>query len=345
MKDLWMVVDLQYGSTGKGLICGHLALKWKPDTIVTAWGPNAGHTYVDSMGRKRVNIALPSGLTSPSVRQVLIGPGSIINPDIMMAEINEYLPEDVGLAIHENAAVVTEAHRELEAQYGYGIGSTMKGVGEAIMHKISRQAPYNIARERLLGTPLEGYLVSAPEYNNLLDRAALIQVEGAQGFSLSINQGFYPYVTSRECTVHQVLSDCSIPWNWAARTKVIGVARTFPIRVANRVNSKGEQIGWSGPCYQDQDEITWESIGLEPELTTVTKLPRRIFTFSEQQIWEACRMNNPNWVFLNFCNYLQARGQVTIDSHLAQIMDSINQASRVRWLGWGPGESDVEEIG
>jgi adenylosuccinate synthase len=128
------------------------------------------------------------------------------------------------------------------------------------------------------------------------------------------------------------------------------VARTYPIRVANRFDDKGKMIGWSGPHYPDQEEIRWEQIGVAPELTTVTKLPRRIFTFSEQQIREAVRANGNVQVFLNFCNYLQP---APIDflcrddaDHVWPIIQSINRipGALVCWTGWGPKDSDIREV-
>ncbi len=82
--------------------------------------------------------------------------------------------------------------------------------------------------------------------------------------------------------------------------------RTFPIRVGNIVNKEtGIREGWSGPHYFDQEEVSFEDLGVEPELTTVTKRVRRIFTFSLEQYRQADAANRPSQVFLNFCNYLK----------------------------------------
>ena len=43
----YLICDMQYGSTGKGLLAGYLAMNHGPDTLMTAWGPNSGHTYVN----------------------------------------------------------------------------------------------------------------------------------------------------------------------------------------------------------------------------------------------------------------------------------------------------------
>lgn len=307
MRELHVITDLQYGSTGKGLLAGYLAKKLNPDTLVCAFSPNAGHTFIDGDGVKYINTAIPNGIVADSVKQILIGPGAVINPDALLDEIEKYAVQlsGVDIVIHENAAVVTPEHRSIESKSMFAIGSTMKGVGAAVIDKIRRDPKSNIiARDALVSTPIEGYVVSAQEYNDLLDLGRVVILEGAQGFSLSINQGFYPFTTSRDCTTNQLLSDCSVPAKYSNKTKVWGCARTYPIRVANRFDQEGNMIGTSGPCYWDQIEIEWSRLGMRPELTTVTKLPRRLFTFSMAQFAEAVRMNGVDALFLNFANYI-----------------------------------------
>lgn len=347
MKSATMIVDLQYGSCGKGLLAGYLAeYEIAVDTAVIAWGPNSGHTYIDADGVKYVNIALPNSIVSPDLRRVLIGPGSVIDPDRMRLEMEMYAVhlDDVKVCIHENAAVVLPRHREEEAGYGYKIGSTMKGVGAAVVDKIRRDIgrPLNVAGEALQNTPLEPYVVSASLYNEELDKAHDVMIEGSQGFSLSINHGFYPFTTSRDCTAMQILSDCGIPMSWMTDNRhdlrVVGTARTYPIRVANRYDPAGRQVGWSGPCYDDQEEITWSSLGIEPELTTVTRLPRRLFTFSEKQIRDACRINGVDSVFLNFCNYVPT-------TELDELIAKIERYATVQYTGWGPTARDIKVRG
>lgn len=345
MKRLYVISDLQFGSCGKGLFAGYLAKTLMPDVIVTAWAPNAGHTFIDSDGRKFVNIALPNGIVSPNLNKILLGPGSVINPEQLLAELNAYA--DLGvkdkLMIHPHAAVVTQQHRDEEAAYAFKIGSTMKGVGEAVIQKIRRDpSEQNVAKVDLFGTELEQYVCTVGEYNRAIDSAHTGLLEGAQGFSLSMNQGFYPYTTSRDCTVTQLLSDCAIPFNRGAVFSY-GVCRTYPIRVANRYDADGNQIGTSGPCYADQEELRWEDIGREPELTTVTKLPRRVFSWSTEQIEQAIRMNGVRSVFMNFVNYLPegSNGQ----AFWQRVADITCAGASLGWVGHGPAVGDVESWG
>lgn len=347
MDKLDIVVDLQYGSTGKGLLVGYLANTGPYDTVVTAWAPNAGHTYIDQSGRKFVHTHLANGVAGQCVRQILLGPGSLINPTQLLQEIAQCADiieaKGIRIMIHPHAAIVTERHIEEEAGPMTKIGSTKKGVGAAMIQRIRRNPDdMNVAS---VCAALNPYVVTADQYRKALHEAEYVLVEGAQGYGLSMYHGFYPYTTSRDVSTAQILADSGVQladvfdkWN-SSKLRVYGTCRTYPIRVANRYDEQGTQVGYSGPCYDDQEEITFESIGQKTELTTVTKLPRRIFTFSGKQIYEAIQHNAAYHVFLNFVNY--ARTEV----ELIDIVQKIEREdARVRWIGTGPTHDDVHEI-
>ena len=118
---------------------------------------------------------------------------------------------------------------------------------------------------------------------------------------LSLNSGFaYPYCTSREITVSSTLSDVQVHPSYLG--KVCVSIRTFPIRVGNIIDN-GSIVGYSGPFYPDSIELSWEDIGVEPELTTITKRERRVATFSYEQYNKMMRLYKPDYVLLNFANY------------------------------------------
>jgi adenylosuccinate synthase len=334
----YMIWDMQFGSTGKGLLAGYLANRHYPDGVVSAWAPNAGHTFIDSHGYKTIRTMLPIG-TVVDPRYVFLGPGSVIDVDALGKEVAE--ARDRGwhgtLVIHQTAAIVTPAHREAEKLYNR-IGSTQKGSAQAVIEKMERNpVSSNIALN-------DGFLrliaevVPTSMYLNYLSRCRCVQVEAAQGHSLSIDHGFYPYTTSRDTSPLRVLADCGWPLDRGIPA-VYGTARTYPIRVANRFNERGEQVGWSGPCYPDQREMSWAELDRQPELTTVTKLPRRIFTFSEQQIKEAALIGRPDAIFLNFMNYLRT------EEERETIIGRVERAAgcSVQWLGYGAREQDVHQ--
>jgi hypothetical protein len=121
------------------------------------------------------------------------------------------------------------------------------------------------------------------------------------------------------------------------------VARTYPIRVANRYDKDGNMVGWSGPAYPDQAEISFDAIGVGPEFTTVTKLPRRVFTFSTDQVKDAVRANGVGPIFLNFCNYPQGANGLSDVGLLIQRLNNDLGLATVALTGWGPTFNDVRE--
>ena len=361
MKKATIICDMQFGSTGKGLIAGYLAERDQPDVVVTAWSANAGHTYINSEGRKWVHCMLANGIVSPKLKTVLIGGGSQMSIPVLLKEIDESLDllQGKSILIHENACIIQERHIEEENGPMTKIGSTKKGCGAAMIEKIRRNPESKIVAKDFIGDGLEvsnggtvGFydisrhyeemgvcvkVVSNAEYLKVLHAAERVQVEGAQGFSLGLHNGFYPYVTSRECTPAQICSDCNIPL--AIVEKVVGTMRTYPIRVANRYDEQGNQIGWSGPCYPDQKELTWEEMGVTPEKTTVTKLTRRIFSFSPEQTRQAMQVVMPDEIFLNFANYCGGK-----EEELIEIIETISRCGgTIRYYGWGPSSDDVED--
>lgn len=339
-----MVLDFQYGSTGKGLIAGYLAKRENYDTAICAFATNAGHTYIDAeRGIHVMTQQLPTAITSPTVRTILIGPGSAIHLETLKEEIARYSQylEGKKVLIHPHAAVVEDYHAEFEMSDGRTkMGSTAKGVGEAYIERIRRnpENPNTIGRRVSTDDALRGMIATPEEYRDALAAAESVIVEGAQGFSLSMYHGQYPYTTSRDVTPWQVAADCGLPYKWASYIRVIGTLRTFPIRVSNRDGS-------SGPHYPDQVELKWEDIGLNAELTTVTKLPRRIFSFSQTQLQEALWHCGGYWntrLFLNFANYVTDKQ--LLDEMIAMIESptkmNMNNA-KVAWIGNGPDDKDV----
>jgi hypothetical protein len=109
--------------------------------------------------------------------------------------------------------------------------------------------------------------------------------------------------------------------------------------VANRYDEQGNQIGWSGPCYPDQKELTWEEMGVTPEKTTVTKLTRRIFGFSREQTRQAIQVVMPDEIFLNFANYCGGGGE------LSEIIETISrEGGNVSYIGWGESAAHIETL-
>lgn len=346
------IVDLQFGSTGKGLIAGYLSQKNDYDLVVSANMPNAGHTFVDGNGKAWVNKVLPSGVYSKSLKHICIGPGAVFDPEQLKKEIFELQMRGIEapkLVIHPDAAILLPEHKEAEIRTLNGIASTMQGSMEAMVHKMRRPvdyAPNTVKHQRDALGPLFSAVAAHDEWVNIMASAKNILMEGSQGYSLGINAGFYPYCTSRDCTVWRLIADCGA--FITDRMVVVGSARLHPIRVGNTTG------GFSGPCYGDQKEITWGELGVKAEYTTVTKRVRRVFTFSATQVREAIIANRVDEVFLNFCNYApreafkaaMAINDMNIEmNNMRGIPDFIAPMyPLVKYMGFGPAAEDVLEI-
>lgn len=340
------IVGGQAGSEAKGcsaaFVAAELAKEFRRfDIVTTNAGAQAGHTSTHK-GIKRVVYHLPTAsliaaqdLGNSGV--VYLNAGSIIDPAGLEKELNEQSKLISRVFIHPMAAVITDECREAEMKLDSAqtkIASTRKGVGQALSRKVLRSGV--IAKH----DPYLKQFVRRIDLNACMLRGDSVLVEVPQGVSLSLNHSpFYPHTTSRDCTVGAGMSDAGIHPTFYNKTMV--VIRTYPIRVGAIV--EGEvKVGYSGGCYPDQRELTWEELGVEAEITTVTKRVRRVFTYSHQQFLNTFALCRPDIVFLAFCNYAKEK------SYLDAIVKSITNSAEINQsrmpdivYQWGPTTGDI----
>lgn len=285
---LSVVVGAQYGSEGKGAIAGHLAATSnRPVVCVRIGGPNAGHTV---LGHGPEGPKHPWRLRSVPVAAVVnhqaalvIAAGSEIDLSVLVSEAE--LLEDWGhpvwdrLYIDPQATILDPSHIKTEQDLGIQgrLGSTAKGIGAARAARIMRTADIwesLTTQHRTRPIPTSDYIEAA------LSDAHHVIVEGTQGYGLGLHAGHYPQCTSNNARAVDFLSMAGInPWSANVDNFTIyAVARTHPIRVA----------GNSGPL---QDETTWEDLGLDPELTTVTRKVRRVGKWDPELVRDAVAAN------------------------------------------------------
>lgn len=288
-----VIIGGQYGSEAKGALAGWLAHQREYDTVISNSGSQAGHTFRYNDGHSIITRHVPIAGIIQKHTKILLSPACVIDPEVLLTEIDKFNLHS-RIHIHPNAAVIHTDDISAEIELTEAIGSTGKGNGVALTNKIMRKSRAIAENCK----ELKAYVCSGFIYHNLINGADDILIEGAQGFSLSLDEKFYPYCTSRNCWVGQALADAWIHPNLLRNTYM--VIRTFPIRVA----------GHSGDYYPDQHEIYWDDIGVEPEITTVTQRVRRVFTFSELQVIEAASINRPTYLAISHLDYLPA-DQVT----------------------------------
>lgn len=349
-----VVVDGQWGSTGKGKLCSYLAKQCNYAAAVSDNMPNAGHTAMVD-GHTFVFKVLPSASLFCEV--AVIGPHAVFDPkrlafEIVQLQINgmHRLKE---VLIHPNASILLKSHAVREKVVVGRVASTGQGSSAAVVDKIRRTGDAVLARdvtdtlEKNVpgGRPVRVKIAdTVATLNNMVENGKRVLLEGSQGFDLSLNHGWeYPYVTSRDCMTGRIFDNAGLSPRWL-RYLWMSV-RTFPIRVGNVTTDDGEEVS-SGPFYLDQKELSWEIIskfaGQEVrETTTVTKRVRRVFSWSNHQIIRALTIIRPTHMFLNFVNYFNGtpnRGKDEI-TRVQELCNSFG--ANLMLLGTGPGQSDM----
>ncbi len=321
-----IVLDGQFGSTGKGLLCSYVSSRNGIDVSVSNCSANAGHTFYYN-GKKYIVSHIPVSSIINEGSLIYFSPAAVINVDKLLFEIEEYNINTAKIFIHPRASIISKEDIMYESNLDSSvsrIASTRSGVGEAQVRKIRRSSTLAAGESKLK------HFIGEIDLQGKADFGNTVLVETSQGMDLSLNSGFaYPYCTSREITVSSTLSDVQVHPSYLG--KVCVSIRTFPIRVGNIIDN-GSIVGYSGPFYPDSIELSWEDIGVEPELTTITKRERRVATFSYEQYNKMMRLYKPDYVLLNFANYLS-------DTELNNLMEKID----ITHISYGPMIEDVRE--
>jgi adenylosuccinate synthase len=141
-----IAVGAQWGDEGKGKLVDWLAPRAQ---LVVRFhgGNNAGHTLVVD-GDKTVLHVVPAGVLNPGTVN-LIGPGVVVDPDILLAELDALTARGVlrdpsRVRVSGRAHVILEWHRMLdkareERARGRAIGTTGRGIGPAYEDKVTRR--------------------------------------------------------------------------------------------------------------------------------------------------------------------------------------------------------------
>ena len=134
------IIGAQWGDEGKGKVTDYLADNSKV-VARSQGGNNAGHTIVIN-GKKHKLHLLPSGILRKDVVNV-IGNGVVVNPDVLLKELDNLDGERGQLFISDRAHVIMPYHKLLDGgeEISKGksmIGTTGNGIGPCYSDKASR---------------------------------------------------------------------------------------------------------------------------------------------------------------------------------------------------------------
>ncbi len=240
-----VVVGGFFGDEGKGKIISYLAIKDNPKIIVRGGaGPNAGHTIRDAEKVYKVRM-LPSGFLNKNAK-VMIGPGVVINPDILFKEIQDFAASGRSF-IDKHCGIIEDTHlsRDSKGELKEKIGSTGSGTGPANADRAMRTL--KLAKDF---DSLSSLVVDVPEQINFaLSNNENVLVEGTQGTFLSLWHGTYPFVTSKDVTASGICADIGLGPKKV--DEVIVVFKSYVTRVGTGplekelTSEEAEKKGWS----------------------------------------------------------------------------------------------------
>jgi adenylosuccinate synthase len=160
-----VIVGTQFGDEGKGKIVDYFGEDM--DIIVRYnGGANAGHTVVIGENKFAFRL-LPSGVLW-NEKTVIIGNGVVIDPKVLLSEINNLERRDVPKAqifISDRAHIVMPYHKLLdsvEEKYkgNFRAGTTKRGIGPCYSDKIARFgiSVCDLLDEKVLNNKLDTFI-------------------------------------------------------------------------------------------------------------------------------------------------------------------------------------------
>jgi adenylosuccinate synthase len=318
-----------FGDTGKGKIISHLSLKDKVAVTARAGvGPNAGHTVVYE-GKEYKLRMVPSAFVYDKCR-LLIGPGVLINPQILIQEI-ELTNSQNRVGVDPQCAVIEPKHIQADrkGELAEKIKTTGTGTGPCNAERALRTV--KLARDI---PELENYLTDVPlEVNEAINQGKDVLIEGTQGTYLSLYHGTYPYCTSKDVTASAACSDVGM--GPTRVDDVILVFKAYTTRVGG------------GPL---PGELSWEEAEKREwaEVATVTGRRRRAAPFNYELAKRAVMLNGATQVAVTKIDVMfpECRGIKSyqeLSQKAKKFIENIEKELKlpVTLIGTGPGTLEI----
>jgi adenylosuccinate synthase len=295
IKFVDVIVDLQFGDTGKGKIAHHLAASGNYNVVMRYnGGPNAGHTVYHN-DQKLVTHQVPIGVLYGI--PCIIGAGCVVSIPALIEELE--MLETAGIStkdliyIDKRAHIITPEHLA-EDQRDTAIGTTRTGIGPAYRSKYGRTGMRMVD---LLDQPnhqVFNYVSVIDFYQYSRDNNLRILAEGAQGFHLDIDWGNYPYVTSSHCTVGSVCLNGIPPQKIR---NVYGIMKAYETYVGNNNKYTDE----TNPIFQEIQRVG-------NEFGATTGRSRKVNWLNMERVIQAININGVTDVIINKADVLEEVG-------------------------------------
>ena len=324
-----VVVGGFFGDEGKGKIISYLSIKDNPKIIVRGGaGPNAGHTIRDGDKVYKVRM-LPSGFLNKNAK-VMIGPGVVVNPDVLKKEINDFGVSGRSF-VDKHCGIIEETHlnRDSKGELKEKIGSTGSGTGPANADRAMRVL--KLAKEI---DSLSSLVVDVPEeINSVISANENLLVEGTQGTFLSLWHGTYPFVTSKDVTASGICADVGL--GPTKVDEVIVVFKSYVTRVGTGPLDKELSV-------EEAEKKGWSEFG------TVTGRQRRAADFDFDLARRAILLNGATQICITkldvlFPNCAGKNSYSDLSEDAKSFLENIESKlnTPVTLIGTGPSVNDV----
>jgi adenylosuccinate synthase len=274
---------------------------------------------------------LPSAFVNNRCR-LLIGPGVLVNPEILLDEVQLTKSED-RVHVDPLCAIIEPRHMKTDkmGELAEKIRTTGSGSGPCNAERALRTV--KLARDF---PKLEKFLADVPlEVNTAIDEGKNVLIEGTQGTYLSLFHGTYPYCTSKDVTASAACSDVGV-----GPTKVddvILVLKAYTTRVG------------AGPL---EGELSWEEAEKRgwAEVATVTGRRRRAAPFNYELAKRAVMLNGATQAAITKIDVLfpECKGTKSFEELSQPAKEFIEDVEKkikvpVTLVGSGPGVWEIAD--
>ncbi|MDL5361136.1 adenylosuccinate synthase [Halalkalicoccus sp. NIPERK01] len=239
-------------------------------------GRGIGPTYEDKIGRRGIRI------------------GDLLDPDSLRSKLEYVVPQKRALA--EDVFGVSAS--------GGSSGGSSDGVSTDEAFDISSlYEQYRRYGERLAE---EEMTVNAGAYlTERIEADENVMFEGAQGTSIDIDHGIFPYVTSSNPTAGYAATGTGVGPTTVGRGEVVGIVKAYLSRVG------------TGPLPtelvdDDEEELADEIREKGGEFGTVTGRPRRIGWLDMPMLRHAAQVNGFTGLAINHIDVLAGLGDLQV---------------------------------
>ncbi|WP_292470573.1 adenylosuccinate synthase [Methanolobus sp.] len=210
-----IITGAQFGDEGKGKIVDLMSGDY--DLVVRfQGGDNAGHTVKVGEDVYKLHL-IPSGFLLNS--RVLIGPGTVMNPEVLATEIDMLAEGGIKLdakrvGVDAKTSIIMPYHIELdglrESMRSEKIGTTKRGIGYAYIDKVARdeiRMADIVDKDRFLKRLEELAPSKEAAIKDLGGDPSMVMDEALIDKYVKLGERFAPYITDVSYEVNKALDE------------------------------------------------------------------------------------------------------------------------------------------